>query len=106
LRIPWLRFKERAKLENFTFHSLRHSCASFMAQAGCTLQEIAVALGHSGMSSVLVYAHLCDKSLRKAREAGQRQMVETIREAAKRAIKPAKATRKLPAKKSRLQLSA
>jgi integrase len=44
--------------ENITFHSLRHTCASQMALAGHSLQEIAVFLGHSSTETTQKYVHL------------------------------------------------
>jgi len=47
-----------AAIENFHFHDLRHTCASYLAQNGATLLELADVLGHRGMDMVRRYAHL------------------------------------------------
>jgi integrase len=47
-----------AGIENFRFHDLRHSCASYLAQSGATLLEIADVLGHRTLDMVRRYAHL------------------------------------------------
>ena len=48
-----------AKVEDFTFHCLRHTCASYLAQSGASLLEIADVLGHKQISVTKRYAHLC-----------------------------------------------
>lgn len=47
-----------ARIEGFHFHDLRHTCASYLAQNGATLLELADVLGHKGMDMVRRYAHL------------------------------------------------
>jgi site-specific recombinase XerD len=45
-------------LRDFRWHDLRHSCASFLAQQGATLLEIASVLGHRSTVVTRRYAHL------------------------------------------------
>ena len=40
------------------FHDLRHTAASYLAQQGASLLEIADTLGHRTMQMVKRYAHL------------------------------------------------
>lgn len=47
-----------ARIEDCRFHDLRHSCASYLAQNGATLLEIADVLGHKTLDMVRRYAHL------------------------------------------------
>jgi len=47
-----------AELEDFHFHDLRHSCASYLAMNGATLAEIAEVLGHKTLAMVQRYTHL------------------------------------------------
>jgi integrase len=47
-----------AKVKNFRFHDCRHSCASYLAQNGATLLEIADVLGHRQLSVTKRYSHL------------------------------------------------
>ena len=47
-----------ARIEDFHFHDLRHSCASYLAQSGATLLEIADVLGHKTLDMVKRYSHL------------------------------------------------
>ena len=56
---PWKKALEDAEIEDFRFHDLRHSCASYLAQSGASLLEIADVLGHKDISVTKRYAHLC-----------------------------------------------
>ena len=47
-----------ARIEDFRFHDLRHTCASHLAQNGAALLEIAETLGHKQLAMVKRYAHL------------------------------------------------
>lgn len=47
-----------AKVRDFTFHCLRHTCASILAAKGATLLEIADLLGHRQLQVTKRYAHL------------------------------------------------
>lgn len=49
-----------AKIEDFRFHDLRHSAASYLAQSGATTAEIAAVLGHKTLAMVKRYSHLGD----------------------------------------------
>lgn len=55
----WKKALEKAKVKDFTFHCLRHTCASYLAQSGASLLEIADVLGHKQISVTKRYAHLC-----------------------------------------------
>lgn len=49
---------KRAKLKDVTFHTLRHTAASHLAQAGVNLLSISKILGHSTTQMTARYAHL------------------------------------------------
>jgi len=49
---------KRAGIEDFRWHDLRHSAASYLAMNGATLAEIAEVLGHKTLAMVKRYAHL------------------------------------------------
>jgi integrase len=51
---------ETAKIDDFRFHDLRHTAASYLAMNGATLAEIAEVLGHKTLQMVKRYAHLSD----------------------------------------------
>ena len=56
---PWYKALKEADIEDFRFHDLRHSCASYLAMNGASLLEIADVLGHKQISVTHRYAHLC-----------------------------------------------
>jgi integrase len=55
---PWGKALTTASIEGFRFHDLRHSAASYLANAGATLLEIGAVLGHRSTQTTLRYAHL------------------------------------------------
>lgn len=54
----WYAALEAAGVENMRFHDLRHTTASYLAQQGASLLEIADTLGHKTLAMVKRYAHL------------------------------------------------
>ena len=56
---PWKKALKDGEIKDFRFHDLRHSCASYLAQSGASLLEIADVLGHKQISVTKRYAHLC-----------------------------------------------
>ena len=58
---PWRNVLEEAKIEDFRFHDLRHSCASYLAMNGASLAEIAAVLGHKTLAMVKRYSHLSEQ---------------------------------------------
>lgn len=59
-RAPWETALKKAGIENFRWHDLRHSAASYLAMNGATLPEIAAVLGHKTLAMVQRYAHLSE----------------------------------------------
>lgn len=57
-RYSWEKVLEQAQLENFCFHDLRHSAASYLAWQGATLQDIQEVLGHKNIGTARKYTHL------------------------------------------------
>lgn len=54
----WYVALKAAGIRRFRFHDLRHSCASYLAQNGASLLEIADVMGHRQLAMVKRYAHL------------------------------------------------
>jgi integrase len=61
IRKPWNKALKDASIEDFRFHDLRHSAASYLAMNGATSAEIAEVLGHKTLQMVKRYAHLSDQ---------------------------------------------
>jgi integrase len=60
LKSAWLVALRRAEIENFRWHDIRHTTASYLAMNGASLAEIAEVLGHKTLQMVKRYAHLSD----------------------------------------------
>ena len=65
--VVWLACRQAAQRAGITKrlspHSLRHSCASHLLEAGADLRTLQVLLGHSRLEHTLVYLHLSPKHL-------------------------------------------
>jgi len=57
------------KHDKISTHTLRHSYATHMLDAGTSLRQISAYLGHSSLKPTLVYLHLTEISETKARDA-------------------------------------
>lgn len=60
IRTPWLKAVKESGIDNFRFHDLRHSAASYLAMNGASMVEIADVLGHKTLQMVKRYAHLSE----------------------------------------------
>jgi integrase len=58
IEAAWRAAKKRAGIEDFRFHDLRHTAASYLAQNGLSLPQIGHVLGHKSVASTARYAHL------------------------------------------------
>ncbi len=50
-----------AGLEGLTFHGLRYTAAARLAEAGCSLKEIAAVTGHRSLSMIEKYSRDADQ---------------------------------------------
>jgi integrase len=62
----WERSLRRAGIENFRFHDLRHTWASWHVMSGTRLQELMELGGWKSFEMVLRYAHLAPEHLKDA----------------------------------------
>ncbi len=62
----WKRALVRANIENFRFHDLRHTWASWHVMNGTSLQELMELGGWKSYEMVLRYAHLAPEQLASA----------------------------------------
>ncbi len=60
LRHAWNAALQAANVDDFHWHDLRHSAASYLAMNGASLQEIAAVLGHKTLAMVKRYSHLSE----------------------------------------------
>jgi len=62
----WRPALQRAEIENFRFHDLRHTWASWHVMSGTSLQELMELGGWKSYEMVLRYAHLAPELLSSA----------------------------------------
>lgn len=55
-----------------TIHTLRHSYATHLFEAGVSLKNIQKYLGHSSLQTTLVYIHITETAEADARETAER----------------------------------
>ena len=60
IKRSWEGAIKQAAIEDFHFHDLRHSAASYLAMNGASLAELAEVLGHKTLQMVKRYAHLSE----------------------------------------------
>ena len=61
----WSTALKRACIEDFRFHDLRHTAASYLAMSGASMKEIADILGHKTLQITQRYAHLSEAHTKK-----------------------------------------
>lgn len=83
IKTPWKRVRQRAGLEDVTFHDLRRTVGSWLAGAGVGLPVIGKVLNHSQPSTTAIYARIADTAAREAL-ALHEKLVNTVLEAERR----------------------
>jgi len=68
IKTSFHRARKGAGLAGFRFHDLRHTCGSWLAQAGVPQGHIAQVLGHSTLRMSERYSHLAPANARTAVE--------------------------------------
>lgn len=66
VRDSWSAARAACGLEHVRWHDLRHTCASWLVQAGVPLHTVSEVLGHSSMAMTRRYAHLSPEHLSDA----------------------------------------
>ena len=70
----WLKALKEAGIEDFRFHDLRHTTASYLAMNGASIAEIAEVLGHKTLQMVKRYSHLSEGHTSKVVESMNRRI--------------------------------
>lgn len=75
----WYAAVEDAGLEDFRFHDLRHTFASWARQAGADLADIKEGLNHSNINMTLRYAHVKpDETITAADRVSEKLLAQTL----------------------------
>ncbi len=56
--VAFVRACKRAGIDDFRFHDLRHTTASYLAMSGASPREIMEVLGHTNITQAMEYSHL------------------------------------------------
>jgi integrase len=75
IRTAWETAVCKAGLEDFRFHDLRHTTASYLRIHGHSLEDIGDVLGHRNLTVTRRYAHLDDSYQRKMLDSTMRKVV-------------------------------
>jgi len=66
LRKEFLRILKAAKVNRCTIHDLRHTFASHLVMSGVDLRTVKEVLGHSSITTTMIYSHLSKSQVKKA----------------------------------------
>ncbi|MDP6561071.1 MAG: site-specific integrase, partial [Candidatus Binatia bacterium] len=58
IKRSWQRAVKKAEIEGATFHTLRHTAASYLVMGGVDLRTVQEILGHADIRITMRYAHL------------------------------------------------
>ncbi len=82
IRHTWIRIREKAGMPWLRLHDLRHSFASMLVNAGCSLFVVQQALGHADSRVTQRYAHLSSKTLQDAANSASVKIMEAMQKVA------------------------
>jgi len=82
IRHTWIRIREKAGMPWLRLHDLRHSFASMLVNAGCSLFVVQQALGHADSSVTQRYSHLSSKTLQDAANNASLKIKEAMQKVA------------------------
>lgn len=82
IRHTWIRIREKAEMPWLRLHDLRHSFASMLVNAGCSLFVVQQALGHADSRVTQRYSHLSSKTLQDAANNASLKIMEAMRKVA------------------------
>lgn len=82
IRHTWIRIREKAGMPWLRLHDLRHSFASMLVNAGCSLFVVQQALGHADSRVTQRYAHLSSKTLQDAANSASLKIKEAMKRGA------------------------
>ena len=73
----WTAAREKAGIENFTWHDLRHTAGSYLSMSHATERESAEILGHKSLAMVKRYSHLSDEHTRSVVERTAKKYLDS-----------------------------
>ena len=77
IRKAWETALERAGIEGLRFHDLRHTFATYAAEAGASNLELAAAMGHQTLQMLQRYTHMNAKITHRLSTAVHERILET-----------------------------
>lgn len=74
----WAKIRNEAEIPDCRLHDLRHSFASYLANAGCNEFQIMEALNHRSSVTTRRYVHMSQESMQKAASAASDKITEAL----------------------------
>jgi integrase len=78
IRKAWDEAVKRAGVENLRFHDLRHTFATYAAEAGASNLELATAMGHQTLQMLQRYTHMNAAITRRLSDAVNQNLIEKV----------------------------
>lgn len=80
IRIAFVKALKAAEIDNFRFHDLRHTAASYLAMSGATQGELMAILGHRSPHMTRRYAHYSQKHIADLMRKAEATLAITTKE--------------------------